>query len=278
MKSLLPTNRPNRSRRRGCLSGPLMLVIIYYAAFFLLRGPFPAQQLLVAHRGDHVTAPENTLSAFRSAINRGADVLEFDVQMTKDGALIVIHDETVDRTTDGTGPVRDLNLAEISALDAGDGEHVPTFTEVIQFAKENEIPIMPEAKSPELYPGLGPKMVDELVAAGYLDQAIIQSFSPETLAEIRAHNPDSQYCLLTGLWKLSLPNTISGQKVAVCTMAELVILNPWMLRGAHRAGQQVFVYFGVIEHPLSMRLMLALGVDGIMVDDTGAGSNVMGEK
>ncbi len=84
----------------------------------------------------------------------GVDWLEFDVQMTKDGALVVIHDETVDRTTNGTGAVRDLTLEEIRSLDAGQGEKVPTFEEVVQLAKTNGVKILPETKSPEFYPGI----------------------------------------------------------------------------------------------------------------------------
>ncbi|MDH5508339.1 MAG: glycerophosphodiester phosphodiesterase family protein, partial [Anaerolineae bacterium] len=84
---------------------------------------------LIAHRGGKTYQPENTLAAFKQAIADGVDQLEFDVQMTKDGVLVVIHDEEVDRTTNGSGLVADLTLAEIQALDAGGGERVPTFAE-----------------------------------------------------------------------------------------------------------------------------------------------------
>ena len=75
--------------------------------------------LNIAHRGASGTFPENTLSAFRAAIDAGADMCELDVQLTRDGAVVVIHDETVDRTTDGTGEVAALTLEEIQRLDAG---------------------------------------------------------------------------------------------------------------------------------------------------------------
>ncbi|HMD03800.1 MAG TPA: glycerophosphodiester phosphodiesterase family protein, partial [Candidatus Binatus sp.] len=94
--------------------------------------------LNIAHRGASGTFPENTLSGFRAAIDAGADMCELDVQLTRDGAVVVIHDETVDRTTDGKGEVAALTLEEIRRLDAGakfkggtvKGERIPTLDEV----------------------------------------------------------------------------------------------------------------------------------------------------
>ena len=263
-------------RGRGFLLAPVALILFYYGTYFLLRGPLPAAPYFIAHRGGKVTTPENTLASFRNAIARGADYLEFDVQMTVDGHLIVIHDVTVDRTTDGTGLVGEMTLDQITALDAGKGESVPTFAEVIQLAKENGIDILAEAKSPALYPGLGEKMVNEIIAANYLGHTIIQSFAPETLQEILAYRPGVQFCLLTGLWKFSLPNETPGQSIASCLMAEMVLLNPWMVRAAHARGQQVYIWFGAIEHPLTTRLMLAFGADGVMVDDLAASAEMFG--
>lgn len=169
-----------------------------------------------------------------------------------------------------------MTLDQISALDAGNGEPVPTFAEVIQLAKENGIDILPEAKSPALYPRLGEKMADEIIAADYLEHTIIQSFAPETLQEILAHRLGVQFCLLTGLWKFSLPARAPGQTIASCPMAEMVLLNPWMVRAAHARGQRVYIWFGAIEHPLATRLMLAFGADGVMVDDLVASAEMFG--
>ena len=270
-----PTKRRLPSGR-GFLLTLFALFVAYYGAYFFLRGPLPAAPQFIAHRGGKVTTPENTLASFRNAIARGADYLEFDVQMTVDGHLVVIHDVTVDRTTNGTGLVGEMTLDQITALDAGKGESVPTFAEVIQLAKENGIDILPEAKSPALYPGLGEKMVNEIIAANYLGHTIIQSFAPETLQEILAYRPSVQFCLLTGLWKFSLPNETPGQSIASCPMAEMVLLNPWMVRAAHARGQQVYIWFGAIEHPLTARLMLAFGADGVMVDDLAASAEMFG--
>ena len=98
---------------------------------------------IFAHRGSKGTHPENTLSSFREAVRVGSEGIELDVHLTKDGQLVVIHDETVDRTTNGTGEIRNLTLAEVKAMDAGSwfkndfaGEKIPTLDEVLHLLKE----------------------------------------------------------------------------------------------------------------------------------------------
>jgi len=270
--------RINRWTQRGggCLLVLVLLPLLYYGFYFAFRGPLPSDPQLIAHRGGPAYAPENTLAAFRHAIAVGADWIEMDIQMTKDGALIVMHDETVDRTTNGTGRVRDLTLEQIRALDAGRGEQVPTFEEVIALAKEAGVGIMPEAKLAHLYPGMEAQMVQAIVEADYVEKTVIQSFEPQVLNTIHALNPDIQVCPLYGLWDLSLSGPQPGEANMVCPMAEMVILNPWMLKQAHAEGRQAFVWFGIIEHPVVMRFILALGADGLMVDDPVALANALG--
>lgn len=117
-----------------------LLVICAFAA--LTEAPGTATQAC-AHRGDQACAPENTVAAFRSAVEKGAAMIEFDVQATRDGRLVIMHDPKVDRTTDGTGNVSDLTFDEIRALDAGGwfrpefkGERVPTLEETLEAIPE----------------------------------------------------------------------------------------------------------------------------------------------
>lgn len=264
--------RVSRGCTCGCLPSPLVLLFLYYGAYLLLRGPLPAPQA-IAHRGGNATTPESTLAAFQNAIRLGMDYLEFDVQMTSDGHLVVIHDETVDRTTNGTGLVGEMTLEQIRALDAGNGEKIPTFEEVIQLAKDNGVKILPEAKSPERYPGMPAKMVQWVEEMDYLDHTVFQSFVPAALEEIQATNENAATCALYGLWKFDLSKIPATD---VCPMAEMALLYPWMIRSAHARGQQVFLFFGVIEHPITMRIMYALGADGVMVDDPAALAAALG--
>jgi len=271
--------KPSRKRRRprvlSCLLMIILIPVAYYGLYFLLRGPRPANPQLIAHRGGPAYKPENTLAAFRNALQIGVDWLEFDVQRTQDGVLVVIHDETVDRTTNGTGRVEGMTFEQIRALDAGEGEQVPTFAEVIALAKEAGVSILPEAKSPDLYPGIEADMLNEIKEAEYLAQTGIQSFKHELLDVILDLEPEAQVCPLYGLWKFSLKNPQPSSAEIQCPMVEMLILNPWMIRQAHSEGRQVYAWFGVIEHPLVMRILLAMGVDGLIVDDPVALSKIL---
>ena len=270
------TSKSRGQRGLGCLLVIILIPLSYYGIYLVFRGPLPSNPQFIAHRGGRVYEPENTIAAFQHAIDSGADWIEFDVQQTKDEKLVVIHDETVDRTTDGTGMVKDMTLEQIRELDAGNGQQVPTFEEVIAFAKENGVGILPEAKSPHLYPEVGKNMVDTLVTNDYVQKTVVQSFEPDTLENILNTNQGVNICPLTGLWKLNLSNPQPSEASTLCPMAEMIVLNPWMIKQAHVEGREVFVWFGVIEHPLSMRFILALGADGLMVDDPVALAEVLG--
>ena len=105
---------------------------------------------IYAHRGASASAPENTIAAFKLAVDQNADGIELDVTLSKDGQIVVIHDDTVDRTTNSVGEVGDLSLAEIQALDAGQGEHIPTLEEVFE-SLDRQIIINIELKNTGLF-------------------------------------------------------------------------------------------------------------------------------
>jgi glycerophosphoryl diester phosphodiesterase len=261
------------TRGLGCLTQfvalAFILLLLYFGSYLLLRGPIPARPVAIAHRGDSAHQPESTLAAFRSAIDAGADWLEMDVQMSDDGHLVVIHDTTVDRTTNGSGRVADLTLAQLQALDAGNGEQIPTFADVLALASAANIRIFPEAKSPELYPGLEMQMVAALNRANYADRAVVQSFDSASLTRLHEIAPDLPLCALYGLGHFNLTGPQPGDATAVCPMAEMVLLYPWMIRQAHDEGREVYVWFGALEHPWAIRLLVEFGADGVIADDPG---------
>jgi glycerophosphoryl diester phosphodiesterase len=115
------------------------LIWLLFAA--VLQAQPPNGVYVVAHRGFKAVAPENTIAAFDAAAAVGADYMELDVHVTKDGALILMHDAKVDRTTNGTGAVRDLTLADVQKLDAGRGQQVPTLREALLWGKQKGVRI-----------------------------------------------------------------------------------------------------------------------------------------
>jgi glycerophosphoryl diester phosphodiesterase len=156
--------------------------------------------LNVAHRGYSAVAPENTLPALAAGALAGASLIEFDVRTTADGVPVVIHDRTVDRTTDGTGHVWDLTVAEIRALDAGSsfspayaGTRVPLLSEVLEVLAEADLLL--EIKPPATLEQV--KVIVEMVAdRGLLDRTIVQSFDPEVVRLVREAAPDVRRGLL----------------------------------------------------------------------------------
>lgn len=118
------------------------------AALLLLAGALPAQ-LVCAHRGASHEHPENTLRAIREAVLAGADAVEVDVRATADGQLVLMHDATLDRTTDGRGPLARLRLVEVRRLDAGDGERVPTLLEAAR-SVPRDVTLVLDLKEPGL--------------------------------------------------------------------------------------------------------------------------------
>jgi len=156
---------------------------------------------IFAHRGSKGTHPENTLPAFQEAINVEADGIELDVQLTKDGYLVVIHDEQVDRTTDGTGWVKDFLLSDLKLLDAGTwfseeykGTQIPTLEEVINLLIENDFSGMLniELKTDEIeYPLIEEKLLDTLNHKNMPFSVILSSFNKSTMQRIE--KLDTQY-------------------------------------------------------------------------------------
>ncbi|KAA9022295.1 glycerophosphodiester phosphodiesterase family protein [Niallia endozanthoxylica] len=135
--------------------------------------------IVAAHRGVPSLAPENTMAGYQLAYDLGADLIETDVHRTKDGHLVIMHDYTVDRTTNGTGAVADLTLEQIRALDAGikfgpefAGEKVPTFKEYLQAFKGKDVVLLVENKAT----GIAEQVMKEIEEEGMTDQVLIQSF------------------------------------------------------------------------------------------------------
>ncbi|HET8569302.1 MAG TPA: glycerophosphodiester phosphodiesterase family protein [Candidatus Limnocylindria bacterium] len=151
---------------------------------------------VVAHRGLSATEPENTMRAFRAAAAAGCDLIELDVHLTRDAELVVIHDESLERTTDGTGLVRERTLAELRGLDAGRGERIPTLDEVAAWARAERVTLSVEIKQPAPVSGAPPydriaeRVVDLLGGHDLLRGALVHSFDHPTVRRLRELAPD----------------------------------------------------------------------------------------
>jgi glycerophosphoryl diester phosphodiesterase len=235
---------------------------------------------VVAHRGSRILWPENTMLAFGSALDAGADHLETDLHATADGHLVCFHDHTVDRTTDGTGPVSRFDLAELRRLDAGyrhrlDGDfpfrgrgiRVPTLGEVL--ATFPDIGVVVDLKED----GLEELLVDVLDRTGAWDRVIVGSFSDARLARIRDLSR-GRVTLSAGpnsirLWwlrsRLRRPGPAGFAALQVPpTWGGLVVVDRLLVEAAHSAGLAVHVW--TVNHPSEMERLRSLGVDALITD------------
>ncbi|MBT4815321.1 MAG: hypothetical protein HON70_06460, partial [Lentisphaerae bacterium] len=152
--------------------------------------------VIEAHRGDSTSAPENTLSAFRRARDMQASWIELDVQQTRDHEIVVMHDPTVDRTTDGEGAIEVLSLADLKGLDAGAwfgdcfiGEPVPTLAEVADVVSGSSTRLNVEVKAAGFEPSEADRIVAILRESGILESCVISSFSIAALLAVRGVDP-----------------------------------------------------------------------------------------
>jgi glycerophosphoryl diester phosphodiesterase len=233
--------------------------------------------LVIAHRGGPDRAPENTLAAFRIAIALGADGVELDCQRSKDGALVVIHDETVDRTTNGKGLVGDLTLAELRALDAGQGERVPTFEEVLGLAQAGGVQLVAEIKSPHLYPGLELEMYRSVEAAGYVDRTIFISFDWESLKRLQAASPAAQLGALYDQGKFNYSTAPEGVQY-VGPMSEMALMAPGSLRPKRTGGRRAQVWIGKYELPWIYRRLRQQGAYSVTTNHPASAMRALGRE
>ena len=161
--------------------------------------------LIYGHRGFSGQYPENTMTAFKKVLNTGADGIELDVQLTRDGEVVIIHDETVDRTTDGTGFVRDFFLKDLQALNAAKvrpencpEETIPTFETYCQWVKDTDLITNIEIKSSVYYYQDLEDRTLALVKKYHLeDRVIFSSFNPLSLVKLKRLSPEMPCGLLT---------------------------------------------------------------------------------
>jgi len=236
------------------------------AAFLAGQLDLTEDVAITAHRGAKIAAPENSLAAFRAAMESGATYAELDVQHTRDRAIVVVHDGDLMRMGDDPRKVSELTAAEIAAIDIGrklgerfTGEFPPTLEEVIDLVR-GRMRINIELKYNVPDPGLAPAVVDLLRRKDFLDEVVITSLDYAALKQVESLEPR----LRTG----HIVTAAVGNVVR--TEADFLSLNaaqatPSLIRRAHAAGKEVHVW--TVNEPELMLRMIERGVDNVITDD-----------
>lgn len=231
--------------------------------------------LIVAHRGASGEMPENTLVAFRRALEIGVDAVELDVHLTSDGEPVVIHDPMLDRTTDGRGLVRDQTLAAVRRLDAGRwfgerfaGERVPTLAEALDLLRPVRV-IVEVKNGPVYYPKIAARVAAEVRAAGH-PSVTASSFDHPVLVELKTEASRVGAVLDTAVLFVGRPVDQVGLALdagADALHPHWAYLTPEMVGAAHAAGLRVETW--TVDDPLYLAHVIGMGPDGVMTNHPG---------
>lgn len=212
--------------------------------------------LTIGHRGVMGVEPENTLRSFVHAEQAGMDVIELDLHLSKDGALAVMHDASVDRTTDGKGPITEKTLAELRELDAGQGEPVPVFEEVLDAVGS---PVQAEIKDVAAARALA----EVMLRRDLVGRVEVSSFHDEAVAEIAQLVPGVRTALIASRWSGDVVER--AKAVGAATLAlNIRRLTLEVVEQAHGEGLKVIGW--VVNTQDHLRLARALGLDGATTD------------
>ncbi len=228
--------------------------------------------ITIAHRGASAVAPENTLAAFKEAVRLGADMIELDVRLSSDGAVVVFHDRDLSRTSDGTGPVEDLPLAGMKRLDAGSwfsgrfqGERIPTLEEAIQTIYSSRLELCIEIKidkgREELRRELVSGTIDIIDRTGFRDRVIMASFDRESIRVSRAARPDIRTGLIFNkdeVWAECEEGSYVGLDFL---SARWNIITASRVSAAHQKGRKVIAW--TIDREEELDWVLPLSVDAV---------------
>ena len=225
-----------------------------------------------AHRGASAKAPENTLVACRLAHDMGADVVELDVQLTADGHVVVIHDETLDRTTTGRGPVGTRTLRELKALDASngregyEGEPIPTLDEVLALVGPTGMTLNIELKnSVEPYPGLEQAVLRIVEAAGMAERVIYSSFNHISATQLaRSSQPSRVGLLFSDVLAEPWDYAQRLDMAALHPHWKYVQFVPETIERCHALGMAINVW--TVDSPEMVRRLADLGADAVITN------------
>jgi glycerophosphoryl diester phosphodiesterase len=234
-------------------------------------GKFPV--LVIGHRGFSAAAPENTQASFKKAMEVGADMIELDVHLSRDGQVVVIHDDTLNRTTNGKGRVANYTLNELKELNAGSwfgsqffGEKIPTLKEVLELTR-GQILLCIELKGGDLgqysLKDLADWSLQEVEKAGMLSQVLFASFDLSAIERIREKNPRIPVALIySKSW--SSPRAVTGERPIPVLSCRDTVLTQTNAAKARLEGMKILVW--TVNREKRMERFLNMGVDGIITN------------
>jgi glycerophosphoryl diester phosphodiesterase len=230
------------------------------------------QPLVIAHRGASADAPENTIAAFELALEQGADGIEIDVHLSKDDHPVVIHDFTLERTSDGAGPVRERTVRELKRLDGGGwrgrlfrGQRIQTLEEVLERFRDRTRFWIELKGGSDLYAGIEERVVSLIEIYEVLDRALVQSFDHTALERIRALNREVKLGTLVAQPPLPPVGSFPAEADAVCPGVNL--LSEGTVQELNAAGVGCYVW--TVNEPAQMDRLVKWGVSGIITDRPG---------
>lgn len=229
---------------------------------------------VIAHRGYSAVAPENTLAALRRAVDAGADAVEFDFRFSADGVPVAIHDETLDRTTDGSGPVRDASWAGIRELDAGSwfgptfaGEPVPSVADALEAVRGRVRRVYAELKGWRSAADAA-RVVDVLGEGGWADDAVLISLDWAKLAAVRAVDPALRIGFIVDAGddvEEAVERAAADGRALVDLAHTLVLERPARAAGARERGVECAVW--TVDREVDARAMVDAGVRRITTNE-----------
>ena len=229
-----------------------------------------------AHRGASMVAPENTMAAFAKAHELGADAIELDVHRTADGVPVVIHDETVARTTNGRGYIHSGSFAWVRSLDAGSrfhpnfrGEQIPSLEEVLAFVRSTSMSLNVEIKNNQvLYSGIETEVVQLLDQYKMIDRTVLSSFNHDSVKKVRALREDLSVAFLCT--EFQPVNALYAKQFGVQALHPSIrVLNPNYMREALHLNIAIRPY--TVDDEQTMRILQSWGVDAVITNDVALG-------
>lgn len=220
------------------------------------------------HRGAYDSAPENTLPAFKLAVDMGADGVEFDIQLTKDNEIVVIHDEKIDKLSDSQGFVKDYTLSELKKFNFGGATfaQIPTLSEVLELLKPSPVDINIELKTGIIfYEGIEEKALKLVASFGMGDRIVWSSFNHLSVQAVKQLDPNAHTALLCGKGIFTTGEECAKTDAEALHCGLQQMYHPRLINECRRHGVKVRVY--TVNSPEDLSYAYSNGIDGVFTNN-----------